>query len=93
MSFFIKEMIKNKLRKLTPGEILHYSSQYGFSITPAQADQIVNYLRASSPDPFNQADRDRFMTELANITDQKTALAAQQLMDEVIKSYGLEHLF
>ncbi|MFD1412787.1 DUF2624 domain-containing protein [Oceanobacillus jeddahense] len=93
MSFFIKEMIKNKLRRLTSDEILHYSSEYGFSITRTQADQIVNYLRASSPNPFDQADRDRFMVELAKITDQKTAVAAQQLMDEVIKSYGMEHLF
>ncbi|WP_152656230.1 DUF2624 domain-containing protein [Oceanobacillus sp. CFH 90083] len=93
MSFFIKEMIKNKLRKLTSEEILHYSSEYGFSITPTQADRIVNYLRASSPNPFDQADRERFMTELAKITDPKTAAAAQQLMDEVIKSYGMEHLF
>ncbi|CEI84158.1 hypothetical protein BN997_04100 [Oceanobacillus oncorhynchi] len=93
MSFFIKEMIKNKLRKLTPDEILHYSAEYGFAITRTQADQIVHYLRTSAPNPFDQADRDRFMMELTKITDQKTAAAAQQLMDEVIKSYGMEHLF
>lgn len=93
MSIFLKEIIKNKLRKLTTEELLHYSSQYGFSLTNTQANQIVSYLRTSSPNPFDQADRDRFMMELEKITDPKTALAAQQLMDEVIKSYGLEHLF
>ncbi|GIO23119.1 DUF2624 domain-containing protein [Oceanobacillus sp. J11TS1] len=93
MSIFLKEIIKNKLRNLTADEILHYSSQYGFSITNTQANQIVSYVRRSSPNPFDQADRNRFMNELEKITDRKTALAAQQLMDEVIKSYGLEHLF
>lgn len=73
MSFFIKEMIKNKLRKLTPDEILHYSAEYGFAITRTQADQIVHYLRTSAPNPFDQADRDRFMMELAKITDRENS--------------------
>lgn len=93
MSIFLKEMIKTKLKNLTSDEILHYSSQYGFSISQSQANQIVHYLRSSSPNPFDQQDRERFMLELEKITDRNTAVQAQQLMDEVIRSYGLEHLF
>ncbi|GLO66593.1 MULTISPECIES: DUF2624 domain-containing protein [Oceanobacillus] len=93
MSFFIKEMVKSKVRNLTVGELLHYSKQYNFHITEHQARQIINYLRTNSPDPFKASDRDRMFHELSSITDPQTAQQAQALMDEVIQSYGLGHLF
>ncbi|MFC2948371.1 DUF2624 domain-containing protein [Virgibacillus sediminis] len=93
MSEFIAQLIRNKLRQLTAEEIGRYGAQYGFNITKAQANQIADYLRKHSYDPFNATDRRRMWKELAKITDQATAQKAQRLFHEIIRSYGVEHLF
>lgn len=93
MSIFIKEMIKNKLRNISVDELLHYSKQYGFQLSDKQAREITGYLRNNSPDPFNKASRDVMFQQLTIITDKETAKKAQNLFDEIIRSYGLQHLF
>ncbi|MBP2078177.1 DUF2624 domain-containing protein [Oceanobacillus polygoni] len=93
MSIFIKEMVKNKLKHLTRDELLHYSKQYGFQLTEAQAQQIALYLRKNTLDPFNPKTRQEMFQHLAAITDEQTASKAEQLLHTLIQSYGLEHLF
>ncbi|MGJ9456984.1 DUF2624 domain-containing protein [Oceanobacillus sp. CF4.6] len=93
MSMFIKEMVKNKLKNIRTEELLHYSKQYGFKISEKQARLITEYLRKNSPDPFDAASRDVMFVQLAVITDKETAKQAQKLFDEIIRSYGLQHLF
>lgn len=93
MSIFIKEMIRAKLRQLTPGELLKYSRQYGFSITEQQAGQIVGYLRQHNPDPFSSASRAKMFQALETITNSETAHQTQQLFEKMIASYGMQHLF
>ncbi|WP_067730448.1 DUF2624 domain-containing protein [Oceanobacillus damuensis] len=93
MSIFIKEMVKAKLKNLTAGELLQYSRQYGFDITEKQAREITAYLHQNSPDPFDADTRKRMFQQLALITDRETAIQTQELFDEIIHSYGLDHLF
>lgn len=93
MSLFIKELIKNKLNRLTLQELLHYSSEYGFSITPAEGKQILMYIQNNKIDPFNKQQRERLFQDLAKITDQSTAIKAKNLFNEIINSYGLDNLF
>lgn len=93
MSLFIKEFAKRKLKQLNHADLLKYSAEYGFSITDKQADHIVNYLRNNDFDPFKARERERMLEDLAQITDTETAEKANQLFNELIKSYGLEHLF
>lgn len=93
MSAFIKHLVKNKLKQVTPDELLHYAKEYGFSISREQAIQISNYLKNNSFDPFKSADRQQMLRDLAAITDLQTAQKANQLMIEIVKQYGLEHLF
>jgi len=93
MSAFIKQMVKNKLKQVTPDELLYYGKQYGFSLSKHQAVQITNYLSEQSLDPFREKDLHRMLRELAVITDVQTAKKANKLLNELIKSYGLEHLF
>lgn len=93
MSFIIKELVRRKLKLITPDEILMYSKDYGFSITNIQAQQISKYLSQYNGDPFKHRDREAMFQELANITDTRTAQAARSLLNELVKSYGLEHLF
>lgn len=93
MSHFIKQIVKTKLKQLSSDELLHYAQQYGFSLTKAQANQITNYLKQNSLDPFNEKDRKKMFRELATITDDQTAKKAQDLLNKLIKENGLEYLF
>ncbi|PAV29048.1 hypothetical protein CIL05_13795 [Virgibacillus profundi] len=93
MSIFIKEMIKNKLKQLSPEEILYYGKQYGFSVTETEAQSISTYVRRNPVDPFNKNSQEKMFKQLAGITNTETAKKAQNLFYELIKTYGLEHLF
>lgn len=93
MSIIIKELVRRKLKQISYNDLLDHSHQYGFSISKEQAKQISHYLKHYNGDPFKHDDRETMFRELANITDIETARAARKLLNELIKSYGLEYLF
>jgi hypothetical protein len=93
MSIFIKQIILNKMKQITPDDVFHYSQEYGFSISRQQAQEISNYVRKNRVNPFERTEREKMLKDLSEITDRETALKANQLFQELIKSYGLEHLF
>lgn len=93
MSIFIKGLISQKIKQLTPEELLHYAKQYGFSITDSEAQSIASYVKSHPLDPFNSNDRMKMLQELTRITNADTAKKAQRLFNELIQSYGLGHLF
>lgn len=93
MSFYLKELIIQKVKHLSPDELLRYSEQYGFHITKREAISIVNYLKRNEFDPFSAADREKAFTHLAKITNENTAGDVQILFKKMIRSYGLESLF
>ena len=93
MSIFIKEIIKRKLHQITVGDLLKYGEEHGFSLTNSEADKIVAYLKTNQIDPFNKHDRLKMLEALTEITNKDTAMKAQDLFDQMIESYGLEHLF
>jgi|SRR5690625_615580 len=93
MSIFLKQIVKQKIKKITYDDILFYSEQYGFSIDEQQAREMANYLTHHDLDPFDATDRKMMFQTLAQITDKKTAEEAEQLLFQLIKTYGLEHLF
>lgn len=93
MSIFLKELILNKLKRLTPEEVLHYGRQYGFSVSRQEAESITDYLKKHNIDPFNEKDRKRAFQNLAQITSPATAEKAETLLVRLIKTYGLESLF
>src|SRR5690625_469106 len=69
------------------------SEKFGFELTTEEAKQIISYLKRTNINPFSQHDRLIMLQALADITDQATAHQANDLFIEVIKSYGVEHLF
>ncbi|WP_430785228.1 DUF2624 domain-containing protein [Virgibacillus flavescens] len=93
MSKIMKEIIAKKLMNTSPEELLHYSKQYGFSLTNSEAKQITSYIKSNPFDPFNESDRIHFFKELARITDIQTTKKAQKLFGEIVKSYGIQSLF
>jgi hypothetical protein len=93
MSIFIKQMIINKMRQITPEDVLIYSQKYGFVISREQAIEISKYVRRKKLNPFDKREREKMLKDLSEITDRNTAIKANKLFYELIKSYGLEHLF
>ncbi|HLQ84439.1 MAG TPA: DUF2624 family protein [Pseudogracilibacillus sp.] len=93
MSVFLKELITNKLKKLSSEEVLHYGQQYGFKVSKREATEITNFLKSNPIDPFNSCDRKKAFQELAKITSNDTAAKAENLFIQLISSYGLDSLF
>lgn len=81
------------MRQITAEDILQYSGEYGFILTRQQAQEIANYIHNNKIDPFDKNEREKMLHDLSKITDRQTALKANKLFHELIKSYGLEHLF
>ncbi|ASN05212.1 DUF2624 family protein [Virgibacillus necropolis] len=93
MSKIMKEIIANKLKQTSPEELLHYSKQYGFSLTHKEAKQITDYVKSHPFDPFKESERIVFFKELTRITDLSTTKKAQKLFGEIVRSYGIQSLF
>lgn len=93
MSHFLKEIIIKRLKSLSEQELVKYASDYGFSISTEEARQITQYVKNNDIDPFQSSGRMALLKELTKITDIETARKAQRLFNEIIKTYGLEHLF
>lgn len=93
MSRFLKELINNKLKQLSADEIISYGNQYGFSITEQEAKEISHYLRTTQFDPFDLYDRKKAFQALAQITTDETSRKAENLLLQLIDSYGLDFLF
>ncbi|MFD2209189.1 DUF2624 domain-containing protein [Virgibacillus halophilus] len=93
MSILFKELINQRLRKITVTELLDYSNQYGFSLDRSQAKDIVSYLKTNNINPFTKKERQKMLRQLAEITDGETAEKANQLFIQLVESYGLSNLF
>lgn len=92
MSMFLKQIIKKKLKHISYEDILFYGEQYGFSIDEQSARELANYIQTHDLDPFDEAHRNAMFQTLAQITNQDTAQKAEQMLLEIVKTYGLEHL-
>lgn len=90
---FLKELIKIRLNRLTLQEILYYSSQYGFSLTPQEGKQIITYIQNNEIDPFDPQKREKIFYDLSQLTNPETATKARHLFEQLIAEYGLEDLF
>ncbi|MDY0405555.1 DUF2624 domain-containing protein [Virgibacillus sp. 179-BFC.A HS] len=93
MSILFKELINQRLKKLSVAELLNYSKQYGFSLNKTQGRQIISYLKTHSIDPFSKKERQKMLADLSAITDKETAEKANRLFKEMIETYGLSDLF
>lgn len=93
MKKMIQQLIKQKMKNLTPSELISYGKQYGFHLTTAEADEIIRYVQKRNLDPFKEEDRLRLLKKIAKIKDEQTAKKANQLFKDMIKQYGMEDLF
>lgn len=93
MSIFLKQLITNTLKGLSPKEVIQYGHRYGFNVSHEEANKITKFLKNHSIDPFSSVDRKNAFQELANITSPETAKKAEKLFTQLVSSYGLDSLF
>ncbi|SET63230.1 Protein of unknown function [Salinibacillus kushneri] len=93
MKQIIRQIVREKLANLTPTDLIHYGKQYGFTLTNNEANQLVRYIKNSSFDPFNEQDRLKLLKKIAQLKDEQTAQKANRLFQDLIKKYGVDHLF
>lgn len=90
MSFFIKQIVTHRIRRITTKEILEYAIQYRFSITKRQAEQIEHVLQTTDFNPLSIADHKRLFQKLQHITDADTAKKAEQLLNHLLTENGFD---
>ncbi|WP_036769231.1 DUF2624 domain-containing protein [Pontibacillus halophilus] len=88
----IKQMVKQRLKKITANELIQYSKEYEVPLTKTQADAIVKYLKSTDLNPLDEKDRMKALKKLAQITDPKTAQQVNKIFNAIVKEHGLEHL-
>lgn len=91
MSEFLMELIMRRIKLITTEEILSYSKQYGFSISRPEAVAIMNYLKTTPIEALQS--KKSLISNLEKLTTVATAKKADKLLNQLIKTYGLDYLF
>lgn len=91
MSQFLMELIKRRIKLITVEEVLSYSKQYDFSISRPEAIAIVNYLKTTPIESLQS--KKSLISNLEKLTTVSTAKKAEKLLNQFIKTYGLNYLF
>ncbi|WP_036830968.1 DUF2624 family protein [Pontibacillus litoralis] len=93
MKRMIKQVIYQKMKSITPGELLSLSNEYNIDLTMEQAKQIAAYLHQTELNPLEEKDRMQALKKLAQITNPKTAQKAYRIFQQIIQDKGLSHWF
>lgn len=83
----------DRLKNISPDELMIYSRLYGFTLTHSQCNEIVHYLQNITLDPFKADHREQLFQDLSHLTNQHTAIKAKKLFKQMIKYYEVDHLF
>jgi len=93
LSDYLKQMMIHRLKNISHGELIAYSKTYGFSLSAEESREIIKYLRHLTLNPFKNSERKRMFYDLKQLTDERTAMQAKQLFEQLIRHYKMEHLF
>ncbi|ASS98835.1 MULTISPECIES: DUF2624 domain-containing protein [Geobacillus] len=74
-----QQLVKQKLKTITPEELVAYSREYGLPITASQAKQILHLARTNDINVFDPEERKKWVRELAKITSPDIARKANEL--------------
>ncbi|HLR14443.1 MAG TPA: DUF2624 family protein [Bacillota bacterium] len=88
MSFFMKHLIRKRLKNLSVATILQYAHTYEFSIDTSEAKQIKEILQTTDFDPLSKSDHAYVFLELEKITSEETAKKARKLLYQLLEEHG-----
>lgn len=93
MDKYIEQIVLQRMKLVTYDELMSYSKAYNFSLTKDEGLAIIRYLQRDDINPFSSTERQKIFSDLAEITDKKTAKQAKRLFENIIRENRLEHLF
>ncbi|MCY8233516.1 DUF2624 domain-containing protein [Priestia endophytica] len=79
-----KQIVNNKINRMSVKELMQYSKKYDVSLTDTQAATLVNIMKEKKVDIFNVEERKELIKKIARVTDQQTARKINQLIQELI---------
>jgi Mn-dependent DtxR family transcriptional regulator len=79
-----KQIVNNKINRMSEKELMQYSKKYDVSLTNTQAATLVNIMKEKKIDIFNVEERKELIKKIARVTDQQTARKINQLIQELI---------
>ena len=93
MSKELEKLMMNYIENLTFEDLMALSRRYNFSLSEAEGRKIISYLNNVPFDPFSENGRRKMIVDLSSITNHDTAHKASSLFNQLVNSYGLNHLF
>ncbi|AMX82873.1 hypothetical protein GS3922_03785 [Geobacillus subterraneus] len=76
---FYQQIVKQKLKTITPEQLVAYSQDYDLPITVSQAKKILHLARTNDINIFDPKERKKWVRELAKITSPEIAKKANEL--------------
>ncbi|MBA2873504.1 DUF2624 domain-containing protein [Thermaerobacillus caldiproteolyticus] len=80
-----QQIINQKIKTITPEELVSYSRDYGISLTMEEAKKIIHIAQNRQINVFDPQERKKWIKELAKITSPQTARQANELFLKFIK--------
>ncbi|AGK54943.1 MAG: hypothetical protein K0S25_1315 [Bacillus sp. (in: firmicutes)] len=74
-----ENIINYKLKSITAEELLKYANQFQLKLSKSQAEKIAKYLRGSSLNIFQDAQRAQVIKDIAKIAGPETAIEINKL--------------
>jgi Protein of unknown function (DUF2624) len=84
-----QQLIQQKIKMITPEELVSYSHDYGIPLTVEQAKKVLHIARTNKINVFDPQERKKWVKELAKITSPQTAKKANELFLKFINKKGI----
>jgi len=80
-----EHIINQKIKTITPEELIAYGNQYNIPLTKEEAQKIIQLARKHKINVFDSTERVKWVRELAKITSPQTAKQANALFLKFMK--------
>ncbi|WP_461202890.1 DUF2624 domain-containing protein [Anoxybacillus sp. TBDG-1] len=79
------KIVQHKMKSITANELMTYAKQYDVSLSPRDAEAIVQMMREKTIDMFNEQERKNWIRELAQRTSPQLAKQANDFIRQFIQ--------
>ena len=80
-----EHIINQKIKSITPEELVGYGNQYNIRLTKEEAQKIIQLVRNNKINLFDPNERAKWVKELAKVTSPETAKQANALFLNFMK--------
>ena len=86
MNSFIQQMVNQKVKQLTPNELIQYATMYNINITPEEARKIIRILKQEKQiNIYDSKQHKKIIDKIANRINKDLAKKANELLQQFSK--------